>query len=209
MAADGGWFFDGHPDIPINLDTQDERDDLGPRRQRVHQMFARQEALARHFDFEQDLPLQDELDYYEQVVLDYSDLGYEPEDTDTPFRFRIWPSQNGETLLLDMARAAAQMPNLKSFRGGCNMRLCVGYRRFEFQYLAPNESCPEPYETSEFVFEHALKEFPNDVVNINRHRLYWQVAKSWRMSEELELCWQQVIGRDGIVEYCEWSIDDV
>lgn len=26
------------------------------------------------------------------------------------------------------------------------------------------------------------------------------------MSEELELCWQQVIGRAGIVEYCEWSI---
>ncbi|KAG2170729.1 hypothetical protein JADG_010468, partial [Aureobasidium aubasidani] len=55
IAADGGWFFDGHPEIPINLDTEVERNDLGPRRQRVHQMFASQEALARAYDFEQDL----------------------------------------------------------------------------------------------------------------------------------------------------------
>lgn len=210
MAADGIWFFDGHPEIPIDLDTKDENNNLGPRRRRVHQMFARQEALARDFDFERDLRPQHELDLCEQVVLDYSDLGYEPEDEETPFLFRIWPSQKGDALLLDMALAAAQMPELKSFRGGCNMELCAGKRRFEFQYLAPYERCPELYNASGFTFDPPLEEYPDDALHINTHRLYWRVASSWRMSEELELCWQQVMGRAGIVEYCEWSlsIDD-
>jgi hypothetical protein len=36
---------------------------------------------SRDFDLEQDHPLQDELEHYEQVDLDYRNLGYELEDT--------------------------------------------------------------------------------------------------------------------------------
>ena len=204
MAADGGWFFEGHPEILIDLDTHDERNDLGPRRQKVYRMFARQEALARAFDFEQDLIPQHELDYCEQVVLD-DDWS---EDGETPFLFRIWPSQKGETLLVDMARAAAGMPDLQSFRGGCNMPLCDGKRRFEFQYLAPFGRCPALYETSDYTFDPPLEKYPYNGLHRDKHRLYWRVAKSWHMSEELELCWQQVMGRDSIIEYYEWSIDN-
>lgn len=157
MAADGGWFFDGHPKFPIDLDTKDERNTLGPRRRRVHQMFARQEALARDSDFEQDLRPQHELDLSEQMVLDYSDLGYEPEDEETLFLFCIWPSRKGDALLLDMALAATQMPKLKSSRGGCNMESCAGKRRFEFQYLAPYERCPELYDASGSTFDPPLR----------------------------------------------------
>lgn len=198
MAADGGWFLDGHPEMRIALDTEEERYDLGPRRRKVHEMFARQEALARDFDFEEDLRPQYEVGIWEQVIPDCND--------ETPFLFRILPSQKGNALLLDMARAAAQMPGLKSFRGGCNMELCPGKRRFEFQYLAPYERCPELYDASGFTFDPPLEEYSEDALHINRHRLYWRVARSWRMSEELELCWQQVMGHAGIIEYYEWSM---
>lgn len=208
MAADGGWFFDGHPEIPINLDTEVERNDLGPRRQRVHQMFASQEALARAYDFEQDLGPENEVDFCKQV--DYLDPGFDSEDDEPAFLFRIWPSKKGDALLIDMARAAAQMPELKSFRAGCNMDLTRGKWRFEFQYLAPYERCPKLYKCSGWPFQPPLEGYPESALAISKHRLYWRVPKSWRMSEELENCWQQVMGRNGIVEYCEWSmsIDD-
>jgi hypothetical protein len=198
MAADGGWFFDRHPELPFDLDNDEyELNDLRPRRQRLERLFTKQEALAKGFDFDQDLPPEDELTYDQELDLGYEDLDYEPDDYEYGFPFRIWPSEKGEALFVDMARAAVQMRNLKSFTAGCDMPPCVTWRRFEFHYLAP-------HETSEYV----LEDFPNDSVHVNKHRLYWRAAKSWRMSEELQRCWQQVLGRDGVIEYCYWFVDD-
>jgi hypothetical protein len=184
MAADGGWFFDRHPELPVDLENDEyEMNDLRPRRQRLERLFSKQEALAKDFDFDQDLPPEDELNYNQELNLGYDDLDYEVEDIEYGFPFRIWPSRKGEALFVYMARAAGQMRNLKSFTAGCNMPSCVTWRRFEFHYLAP-------HETSEYV----LEDFPNDSVHVDKHRLYWRVAKSWRMSEGLQRCWQQVLG---------------
>jgi hypothetical protein len=95
-------------------------------------MFAIQESLARHFDFEQDHSLQDELDYYEQVDLDYSNLGYELEDTETSSSsesgryirqklcFSTWRVQSCYISLSTMNELIDSTPCYKSLHSRCS-----------------------------------------------------------------------------------------
>ncbi|KAH0378934.1 hypothetical protein KCU92_g8439, partial [Aureobasidium melanogenum] len=190
VAADGGWHFerdpnpgsdDGESSESSEEEEEEEDEDLVSRRIRMEQLHSAQEEEAKITNFE------DEFD------LELARGNDDPNDTEITDAFRIWPSKKLEFMLMNMARTAAQMPAMRVFTAGANMPFCAMHQRFEFFYLDSGKSHAD-----------CLWDFTHDSKHRHQRRLYWRVPGSWRMNEELEQAWRDVLGEDGVIDYHDW-----
>lgn len=189
VAADGGWHFERDPNpgsddgesSESSEEEEEEDEDLVSRRIRMEQLHSAQEEEAKITNFE------DEFD------LELARGNDDPNDTEITDAFRIWPSKKPEFMLMNMARTAAQMPAMRVFTAGANMPFCAMHQRFEFFYLDSGKSHAD-----------CLWDFTHDSKHRHQRRLYWRVPGSWRMNEELEQAWRDVLGEDGVIDYHDW-----
>ncbi|CAD0099886.1 unnamed protein product [Aureobasidium mustum] len=185
MVADGGWFFEQEP----SSEDVERFWGLISRRIALERIHKTQEDKAKVIDFDQEYD--SEPDEHEDQIDDED--GY-LSDTEWADPFRIWPSQRLEAMLTMMAQTAAQMPALKVFAAGSDAPSCAPYQSFQFCYLMPGETHADD-----------LWNFPREDQHKHKRRLYWQVPRSWRMQDDLELAWRHLLGPESIIDYRDWN----
>lgn len=183
MAADGGWYFERDPYDSEYIDETEDDSDMVSQRLIMERIHKSQEEKAKVTDFDQE---------YDPRATE-EDENQDLDDLDWADSFRVWPSPKLEAMLISMVKSAAQMPALKIFTVGSDMSFCAEYQLFQFLYLTPGETHAD-----------CLWDFAHDSKHRHQRRLYWRVPRSWRMNEELERIWRDLLGEDGVIDYHDW-----
>lgn len=127
---------------------------------------------------------------------DSSDSDSDAEDNDNTFRSIPNPAKMNP-LLLAMARAVQHAPSLQHIWLDFSMRCCP-------KYLGTHVHVRRLFE---------IHYFARGVVNwrrvsmVDNNTLLCKVA-DWRLDEEVEKQWRDVLGQDGTIEYLEWEKRD-
>jgi hypothetical protein len=183
VRPDGGWYLEKHPDFALEevdrifpawqTDEEDSSDDDDA-------IYSEPISSSRKGDSS----TQDELppDSYDQhrEGLRTGGAYYSI--------FRTQPNEALERVLAAAAKAAANMPSLRSLDIGLKFDGCLG-----------TNGDPE-----EFGLSYHSKGSRNPDLQSRLPILQWDAPREWKMSQEVEALWRKVLGPTGEVTYYSW-----
>jgi hypothetical protein len=190
VRPDGGWYIER--DFQRDTESSDEEDDEVEEDQSGDEdsHHARSETSSSSYDSSDSFFAMDQLppDGY----------GHDDEkrderlngDAPSTSNFRTKPNPELEALFLAAAMAASRMPALRYMCARLKIP-ASGRTGHHHQYLG-------------FEYLAAGVEFSHELDASKISRLYWDVPRNWRMSEDLESQWLLLLGDDGSVKYDEW-----
>ena len=183
FRPDGGWYLDGHPgfarDEPSRQYTMDSDSDDDS----VHSEFTSVDGAADEAtpsDNEDDAPADTYNEHKEALRIGDAYI----------LNFRSEPTEALERVWVAAARAVNVMPAL------CEMTIGVE--------VSP---CPRTETRSqEFGFSYISQGNPHSETGVPApvSQLHWAAPSGWRMSDDLETLWGQVLGPEGVVKYEYW-----
>ncbi|KAI4719639.1 hypothetical protein E4T48_04148 [Aureobasidium sp. EXF-10727] len=203
VRPDGGWYTEiDHERDPETSDDEDEEEDQDEdedenededtdNSSNIIHNDARSEDSSSGYDSSDSFFAMDQLppDSYGYAEERRDAIVNGDEPSTSPFRTK--PAPELEAFFLAAARAASQMPRLKSMNVGHKIR--------------PSERTGRRFRTLGFEYLAKGVKYPGDGADVlELGRLYWSVGRGWRMSQELDSQWRLLLGDDGIVKYNEW-----
>ncbi|KAH0369120.1 hypothetical protein KCU65_g3523, partial [Aureobasidium melanogenum] len=195
VRPDGGWYTELDPNRDTESSDEEDEDEeneyMDDSSDIAHNCTYSESAASSGYDSDDSFFAMDQLSPdsygYEDEKCDARLNGEEPSTSN----FRTKPTPELETFFLSAARAAAHMPALRVMSVSHKLRPS-GRTRRTFQQLG-------------FRYMAAGTKYPGDGTEAGEvRRLYWNVHRGWRMSQELESQWRLLLGDDGIVKYNEW-----
>jgi hypothetical protein len=173
VRPDGGWWLDNHSGMPIEEPTavDDRRPDSSDDSDSDDQPDSSR--------FPDDSPRPDRYDAYREG-LQTGDAYY--------CAFRTQPTESLERLLVAAARAATNMPNLRTMSVTIPVACCPRTGQIELSMTYEAKGTP-----------HWRTKVPSSCDTLG-----WCVPSDWEMNENLEKLWRTVIGPEGEFTYHRW-----